>query len=158
MLVAHLRISAGFTGDSFREKHLWEHFGRTDKIALITCLKKLGVFSPHLPCEIAEANFRRFWMFFFLPDSCRLSIQFDRFSVTFNPFHYNSALPTCVSSAMLLYTMRNTHMWSPLVSVSAAKENRSVVQADYLMDAHGSHQERPVSQLQSILNSFNQFD
>ena len=36
--------------------------------------KALGVFSPHLPCEIAEANFRRFQWFA------------RRFSSTFNPF------------------------------------------------------------------------
>ena len=33
----------GFKGVSFRETHLREHFGRTDKNALITCLKKLNV-------------------------------------------------------------------------------------------------------------------
>ena len=33
----------GFKGVSFRETHLWEHFGQTDQIALITCLKKLNV-------------------------------------------------------------------------------------------------------------------
>ena len=38
-----LRIYTGFKGVSFRESHLWEHFGRRDKIALITCLKKLNV-------------------------------------------------------------------------------------------------------------------
>ena len=36
-----LRICTGFKGVSFREAHLWEHFGRTDQIALITCLKKV---------------------------------------------------------------------------------------------------------------------
>ena len=40
-LVACLGTSTGFEGDSFRETHLWEHFGRTDNIALMTCLKKL---------------------------------------------------------------------------------------------------------------------
>ena len=35
--------STGFKADSFRETHLWEHFGRTDKIALITCLKNWNV-------------------------------------------------------------------------------------------------------------------
>ena len=45
------------------------------------------------------------------------------------------ALPTYVWSAMLLRTMRNMHTWSPLVLASATKENRSVVLADYLMDA-----------------------
>ena len=43
ILVACCRICTGFKGDSFRETHLWEHFGRTDTIALITCLKKLNV-------------------------------------------------------------------------------------------------------------------
>ena len=38
-----LRICTGFKEVSFRETHLWEHFGRTDQIALITCLKKLNV-------------------------------------------------------------------------------------------------------------------
>ena len=44
----------------------------------------LGVFTPHLlPCEISEANF--FGNFNgFLPDSRRLSLHFDRFSVIFN--------------------------------------------------------------------------
>ena len=42
-LVVCSRICTGFTGVSFRETHLWEHFGRTDKIALIMCLKKLNV-------------------------------------------------------------------------------------------------------------------
>ena len=32
-----------FKGDSFRQMYLREHFGRTDKIALITCLKNLNV-------------------------------------------------------------------------------------------------------------------
>ena len=41
---------------------------------LYPCSPSLGVFSPHLPCEIAEANFRRFQ---------RLS---SRFASTFNPF------------------------------------------------------------------------
>ena len=45
---------------------------------------KLGVFWPHLPCEIAEANFRPFQGF--SPDSRRLSIRFDRFSVIFSQF------------------------------------------------------------------------
>ena len=44
----------------------------------------LGVFSIHLPCEMAEANFRRFqW---FSPDSCRFSIDFDGYPVIFNQF------------------------------------------------------------------------
>ena len=38
-----LRICTGFKEVSFRETHLREHFGRTDQIALITCLKKLNV-------------------------------------------------------------------------------------------------------------------
>ena len=45
-----LRIYAGFTGDSFRETHLWEHFGRTDRIALITCLEQSNV-SGAFPTE-----------------------------------------------------------------------------------------------------------
>ena len=40
-LVVCLRICTGFQDVSFRETHLWEDFGRTDQIALITCLKKL---------------------------------------------------------------------------------------------------------------------
>ena len=43
VLVVCLRICTGFERVSFREAHLWEHFGRTDKIALITRLKKLNV-------------------------------------------------------------------------------------------------------------------
>ena len=42
------RICTGFKGVSFREAHLWEHIGRTDQIALITCLKKLDVSSASL--------------------------------------------------------------------------------------------------------------
>ena len=38
----------GFKGVSFRETHLWEHFGRTDQIALVTCLKKLNVSAASL--------------------------------------------------------------------------------------------------------------
>ena len=38
-----LRICTGFKEVCFRETHLREHFGRTDKVALITCLKKLNV-------------------------------------------------------------------------------------------------------------------
>ena len=41
--VVPLRICTGFKGGSFRETHLQEQFGRPDKIALITCLKKLNV-------------------------------------------------------------------------------------------------------------------
>ena len=52
--------------------------------------------------------------------------------------HCSSALPIYASLATLLCTMRNMHTWSPLVSASAAKENRSVVLADYLVDAHVS--------------------
>ena len=55
--------------------------------------------------------------------------------------HCSSALPTYVLSAMLLHTMRNMHMWSPLVLASATKENCSVVLADCLMDAQVFHQE-----------------
>ena len=46
-----LRICTGFKGVSFRETHLWEHFGRTDKIALITCLKNLNVSGASLTNE-----------------------------------------------------------------------------------------------------------
>ena len=46
---------------------------------------QLGVFSTHLPCEIAETDFRQFFNRFH-SDSCRLSIHFDRFSVIFNQF------------------------------------------------------------------------
>ena len=42
-LVACLRIWTDLKGVSFREAHLWEHFGRTDKIALVTCLKRSNV-------------------------------------------------------------------------------------------------------------------
>ena len=47
-LVVCLGICTGFKGVSFRETHLREHFGRTNKIALITCLKKLNVSSAFL--------------------------------------------------------------------------------------------------------------
>ena len=43
LLVACLRINAGLKGDSCRETHLWEHFGRTDTIALITHLKEFNI-------------------------------------------------------------------------------------------------------------------
>ena len=43
-----LRICTGFKGVSFRETYLWEHFGRTDQIALIACLKKLNVSAASL--------------------------------------------------------------------------------------------------------------
>ena len=45
LLVACLRISTRFRGVSLRETHLWEDFGRADKIALITCLKNLNISS-----------------------------------------------------------------------------------------------------------------
>ena len=48
ILIECLRISTGFKGDSLRETHLWEHFGRTDKIALIPCLKSFNVSSASL--------------------------------------------------------------------------------------------------------------
>ena len=41
----------------------------------------LGVFWPHLPCEIAEANFRRFQLF--SPD---FSLTFQSISIDFNQF------------------------------------------------------------------------
>ena len=41
-------------------------------------------FPPHLPCEISEADFRQ--VNGFAPDSRRLSIHFDRFSVVFHHF------------------------------------------------------------------------
>ena len=53
-----LRICTGFKGVSFRETHLWEHFGRTDQIALITCLKKLNVSAASLKI-VRRANSRR---------------------------------------------------------------------------------------------------
>ena len=34
ILVARMRVDTAFVGDFFRETHLWEHFGQTDKIAL----------------------------------------------------------------------------------------------------------------------------
>ena len=54
-----LRVFTGFKGVSFRETHLWEHFGRTDQIALIACLKKLNVSSASLTqarskCKVAD--------------------------------------------------------------------------------------------------------
>ena len=47
-----LRICTGFKGVSFRETHLWEQFGRPDKIALITCLKKLNVSGAFLTLRV----------------------------------------------------------------------------------------------------------
>ena len=49
-----LRICTGFKRVSFRETHLWEHFGRTDKTALITCLKKLNVSGAFLRRRICK--------------------------------------------------------------------------------------------------------
>ena len=37
------RISTGITGDFSGETHLGERFGRTDKNALIMCLKNLNI-------------------------------------------------------------------------------------------------------------------
>ena len=41
-------ISKPFCSKSFRETHPWERFGRTDKIALTTCLKNLNVWGASL--------------------------------------------------------------------------------------------------------------
>ena len=49
LLVACFRISTGFKGDSVRETHLREHFGRTDKSALITSLKNSNVSDAEWP-------------------------------------------------------------------------------------------------------------
>ena len=38
-----MKLSTGFKVDSVRATHLCEHFGRTDKIALITCLKHFNM-------------------------------------------------------------------------------------------------------------------
>ena len=51
ILVACWRISTGFKGDSFRGTHLWEHFGRTDKAALIMCLN-----NPEGPARQLDAS------------------------------------------------------------------------------------------------------
>ena len=51
-----LRICTGFKEVSFRETHLWEHFGQADKIALITCLKKLNVSGSFLKNGAAAAT------------------------------------------------------------------------------------------------------
>ena len=45
-----LRIWTGFKRNSFRETHLGENFGRTDKLALITRLSKLSVSGAFLLC------------------------------------------------------------------------------------------------------------
>ena len=42
-LAACLRICTGFKEVFFRETHLWEQSSRTDKIALITCLKRFNI-------------------------------------------------------------------------------------------------------------------
>ena len=51
-----VRISTGFKEVSFRETHLREHFGRTDQIALITCLKKLNVSGAFLIEDFARKS------------------------------------------------------------------------------------------------------
>ena len=43
MLVAGLKINAGFRLDSFRDTYPWEHFGLTDKIVLIICLNTWNI-------------------------------------------------------------------------------------------------------------------
>ena len=48
-----LRIFTRFKGVSSRETHLWEHFGRADKFALITCLKKFNVSGTFLMWAVA---------------------------------------------------------------------------------------------------------
>ena len=62
LLAACLRICTGLKGVSFREMHLWEHIGRTDKIALITCLKTFNVsdasLSFHAQLEVQKPFFR----------------------------------------------------------------------------------------------------
>ena len=52
--VVCLRICTGYIGDFFRETHLWEQFGQTGKIALITCLKKIDVSGAFLKnmCDV----------------------------------------------------------------------------------------------------------
>ena len=55
-LVACLRICKGFKGGSFS---LWEHFGQTDKIALITRLKKLNVASAFRKIQSREARLKK---------------------------------------------------------------------------------------------------
>ena len=61
-LVTCLRISTGLTRDSVRKTDLWEHFGRTDNIALTTRLKYwdvsgafqilTGLFAYSSPCYL----------------------------------------------------------------------------------------------------------
>ena len=54
--VVRLGICTGFKWVSFRETHLWEHFGRTDQIAPITCLKKLNVSGASLSFEAKKGK------------------------------------------------------------------------------------------------------
>ena len=60
----------------------------------------LGVSSPHLPCDISEANVRGNFNGS-PPDSRRLSIHFGRFSVIFSLYHtsqFQSASVNCNQS------------------------------------------------------------
>ena len=65
-----LRICTGFKEVSLRETHLWEHFGRADQIALITCLKNLNVSAAFLRNDKnlhesgpRSSRWRSFWHF-----------------------------------------------------------------------------------------------
>ena len=51
VLVACLRIGTCFREHSFRETHLWDHFGGRDKIALITCVENLNASEILLPSK-----------------------------------------------------------------------------------------------------------
>ena len=53
ILVVCLRISTGFKGDSFRERHICENFGRTDKMALLACLQTLNVSGAFLKHSVS---------------------------------------------------------------------------------------------------------
>ena len=66
----------------------------------------LGVFLPHLPCEIAEANSLWFHMGF-PSDSCRLSMNFDRTFVIFNQFQSASVNSNQFQSVWLGQKRRN---------------------------------------------------
>ena len=56
-------VCSAFKEVSFRETHLWHHFGRTGQIALITCLKKVKrirrLFEAYTALQISQYVSRR---------------------------------------------------------------------------------------------------
>ena len=55
-----LEDCTGFKGDSFRKTHLWEHSVRTNKNALITCLKHLNVSATSRHVSRVGVNYCKF--------------------------------------------------------------------------------------------------